>query len=169
MARVFILLSTNQEPEQNLRACLSLLREKCQIEQVSSVYETAPVGDLYKNNFLDAVVQLITDLSPLDFREQVLGAIETQLGRNRRQPNDGNIPIDLDILLWDNLSFDYGSKPWHVPDRKITREIHLARPLAELAPDYTNPEDGHTLREIAASLAETGLILRPDIQLDKHG
>lgn len=166
MAQVFLLLSTNFEPEQNLNTCLSLLREKCVIRQISSVYETAPVGEIYKNNFLDAVVHLETDLAPLAFREEVLGQIEQVLGRSRHQPPDGNIPIDLDILLWDNLSFDFGSKPWHVPDRKITREIHLALPLAELAPDYTHPEDGRTLREISQSLSTEGLVSRPDVKLE---
>lgn len=165
--RVFVLLSSNFDAEKNLRGSLALLHSHCRVEAVSSVYETAPIGEVYRDNFLDAVVQLRTSLSPSEFRQHILGTIEYQLGRERTPNKSGfqTIPIDLDILLWNQDSLDFGSKPWHVPDRKIVREAHLAVPLAELAPDYIHPEDGRTLRHIAQSLPQEGLVLRDDILL----
>lgn len=163
MNRVCILMSTNHEPEANLRACLAALREQTSIQAISKVYETEPVGEIYTEKFLDAIVLLETNHAPVDFREQVLLPIEKRLGRVKGTPT---IPIDLDILLWNTDSFDFGYKPWHVPDADIVRDIHLAHPLAELLPDYVHPEDGRTLREIAASLPHDGLILRPDITLE---
>ncbi len=165
MNRVFVLLSSNYDAEKNLRASLSLLREKTVIEAISSVYESAPVGECYTANFLDAVVQLQTALCPLEFREGILAPIEQRLGRERPKSGIHMITIDLDILLWNNESFDFGRKPWHVPDKKIIYEAHLAVPLAELMPNYIHPEDGRTLFEIAKMLPEEALILRGDIRL----
>lgn len=165
MNRVFVLLSSNDEAEKNLRASLLLLREKTVIEAVSSVYESAPIGERYSANFLDAVVQLQTPFSPLELREGILAPIEQHLGRERPKSGIQVITIDLDILLWNHESFDFGRKPWHVPDRKIIYEAHLAVPLAELAPDYLHPEDGRILLEIARTLPAEDLILRGDIRL----
>lgn len=168
MNRVFVLLSSNHDPEKNLPAGLALLQEKSRVEAISSVYESAPVGEGYQANFLDAVAELRTNLCPSEFRNDILGQIEQRLGRERPGMQAGFhvITIDLDILLWNQESFDFGPKPWHVPDRKIVREAHLAVPLAELAPDYVHPEDGRTLLKIAKSLPHEGLTLRQDIRLD---
>ncbi len=129
-------------------------------------YETAPVGDTEQANFLNAAVLLETTLSPDAFRQQVIVPIEQQLGR-RRDPANKNAPrtIDLDVALWDTGSFDYGEKLWHVPDENITRFIHVARPLADLAPGYVHPEDGRTLEEIAAALPAKGIMRRDDLIL----
>ncbi|MBZ0310740.1 MAG: 2-amino-4-hydroxy-6-hydroxymethyldihydropteridine diphosphokinase, partial [Anaerolineae bacterium] len=96
MNRVFVLLSSNDEAEKNLRASLLLLREKTVIEAVSSVYESAPIGERYSANFLDAVVQLQTPFSPLELREGILAPIEQHLGRERPKSGIQVITIDLD-------------------------------------------------------------------------
>lgn len=166
MHRVFLSLGSNIEPEASLRACLALLRERCSVLAVSPVYETAPVGYSEQANFLNAAALVETPLSPDAFRAEVIVPIERAL-RRVRDPHNKNAPrtIDLDIALWDQANFDFGAKPWHVPDRDLTRFIHVARPLADLAPDYVHPEDGRTLAEIAASLPAEGLRLREDLQL----
>lgn len=167
MNRVFILLSSNDQPYQHFKKCLALLKEQCAIKKISSIYETAPVGAHYKDNFWDAVVMLETTLSPFDFKMDVLDSIENQLGRKRTTQNGYiSIPIDLDILLWGNKSFEFGSKPWRVPDPKILDQAHLAIPLAEIAPDYLYPQTGRSLRDIADSLSHEGLILRSDLKLE---
>lgn len=167
MHRVFLSLGSNIKPEDNLRACLQLLREKCTVLAVSPVYETAPVGYTKQANFLNAAVLLETPLTPEQFRLAVIVPIEQALKRVR-DPHNKNAPrtIDLDIALWDEESFDFGEKPWHVPDPDVTRFAHVARPLADLAPEAVHPEDGRTLAEIAAALPTEGLWLREDITLD---
>lgn len=168
MHRVFVSLGSNISPEANLRACVRLLRDRCDVLAVSPVYETAPVGYTEQENFLNAAVLLETDLTPERLRAELLDAIEHALKRER-DPLNKNAPrtIDLDIALWDDGSFDYGTKPWHVPDKDITRFIHVARPLADLAPEYVHPEDGRTLANIADALSSAdGLFVREDITLD---
>jgi 7,8-dihydro-6-hydroxymethylpterin-pyrophosphokinase len=53
----------------------------------------------------------------------------------------------------------------HVPDPEILQFSHVARPLADLAPQRRHPETGQTLLEIADSLPSTGLVRRPDLVL----
>jgi len=151
--RVYLSLGSNIDPEANLRACLDLLRARTHLIAVSPVYETAPVGFTTQANFLNAAALVETDLTPEAFRTAVIVPIEQALGRVR-DPANRNAPrtIDVDISLWDDAVFDFGEKPWHVPDRGIVRFSHVARPLADLAPDYVHPEDGRTLARIAASL-----------------
>jgi 2-amino-4-hydroxy-6-hydroxymethyldihydropteridine diphosphokinase len=138
-----------------------LLREQCAVRLRRC---EPPVGRRAAN--LNAAVLLETALAPDEFRRQVIVPIEQQLGR-KRDPANKNAPrtIDLDIALWDEGSFDFGEKPWHVPDANITRFIHVARPLADLAPGYVHPEDGRTLAEIAAALPAEGITRRSDLAL----
>lgn len=166
MAHVHITLGSNINPADNLRACLDLLREKCDVRAVSPVYETAPVGYTAQDNFLNAAVLVQTDLNPDDFRVAVIVPIEAALGRTR-DPANKNAPrtIDLDIALWDHAVLTFGRKPWRVPDPDILRFVHVARPLADISPGYTHPEDGRTLADIALSLSAEGLRRRPDIDL----
>ena len=59
-------------------------------------------------------------------------------------------PIDVDIALWGNTVGEILGRP--VPDPDILRFVHVALPLADLAPDLQHPTDGRTLAEIAGEL-----------------
>ncbi len=163
---VYVALGSNIEPERNLAAAVRLLHERCTVLAVSSAYRTAPQGFTEQADFLNMAVRLTTPLSPITLKHNVLDVIERQLGR-RRDPSNKNTPrtIDLDIALWGNAVFEYGEKPWRVPDRDILRFPHVAIPLAELAPEYVHPETGQTLAEIAAQFDREGII-PVDLRLD---
>ena len=155
---VYLSLGSNIEPEKNLARAVSLLRLKCNVIAVSSVYRTAPQGFSEQPDFLNMAVQITTPLSPESLKTQVLDWIERELGR-RRDPLNKNAPrtIDLDISLWGDEVFEYGSKPWRVPDPDIARFAHVAIPLAELAPDFVHPVEGATLAEIAERFDQSGI------------
>jgi 2-amino-4-hydroxy-6-hydroxymethyldihydropteridine diphosphokinase len=147
----YVSLGSNIEPEANLRKAIELLRTKVTVKQVSSAYRTAPQGYTEQADFLNMAVCIETTFAALTLKEQVLDWIERELGRVR-DPHNKNAPrpIDLDISLWDDAAFEYGAKPWHVPDPDIVRFAHVAIPLAEIAPDYVHPVEQATLAEIAA-------------------
>lgn len=164
--KVFLVLGSNINPVENFRACLKLLQEKFDIWEFSPAYETPPVGFTEQAAFLNAAVCIHTELDPVSIKA-ILQDIENQLGRVR-DPNNKNAPrtIDLDIALWDKAVFTYGEKNWHVPDPDILRFIHLARPLADLAPDYVYPETTDTLTSIAEKLPMNGIARRDDVWAD---
>lgn len=149
--RAFLTLGSNVDPERNLPAGLALLRPHG-LTAISSVYETAPVGTRDHRPFLNAAALVVTDHPPVEFKLTVCRGIEAQLGRVRL-PGDRFAPrtIDLDIALWDDEVLDLLGSP--VPDPDILRHLHVARPLADIAPDLVHPVDGRTLGDIVASLA----------------
>jgi 2-amino-4-hydroxy-6-hydroxymethyldihydropteridine diphosphokinase len=97
---------------ENLRAAVRDLARTgaLHVVRTSSVYETAPVGGPEQGDFLNAVVEISTDLEPRDLLEE-LQRIENELGRVRAV-KDGPRTIDLDLLL-------YGDKEIHEPDLMI--------------------------------------------------
>jgi len=148
---VYVSLGSNIEPEKNLAKAIQLLRTRCSVKQISSVYRTAPQGFPDQPDFLNMAVCVETPLAPVTFKTEVLDWIERELGRVR-DPHNKNAPrtIDLDISLWDDAVFEYGEKPWRVPDPDIVQFAHVAIPLAEITPDYVHPVEGVTLAEIAS-------------------
>ena len=68
------------------------------VVNVSSIYETDPVGYEDQDLFLNMVAQINTDLSPIEFLDACL-KIEIELGR-KREIRWGPRTIDLDILLY---------------------------------------------------------------------
>jgi 2-amino-4-hydroxy-6-hydroxymethyldihydropteridine diphosphokinase len=150
-AIVYVSLGSNIEPETNLKQAIQLLRTRSKIQVISSAYRTAPQGFLEQADFLNMAVCVETTLDPTPFKKDVLDWIERELGRVR-DPQNKNAPrtIDLDISLWDAAVFEYGDKPWRVPDPDISKFAHVAIPLAEIAPDYMHPIEQITLSKIAA-------------------
>ncbi|WP_310820739.1 2-amino-4-hydroxy-6-hydroxymethyldihydropteridine diphosphokinase [Stratiformator vulcanicus] len=166
MHRAFVGIGSNIDPEQNLPAAIELLASHGEILAVSRVYETAPVGFTDQADFLNAAVLVATELSPEQFLSDVVGEIETRLGRVRDPENKmGPRTIDLDLALFDDLVGEYAGRT--LPDGDIFRYAFLAIPLAELDPDYRHPTDGRTLAEIAASFENRldGMVLRDDVDL----
>ncbi len=161
--RVFVALSSNIHPEENLLSATRLLTERCTLLAVSPVYETLPIGNLDQPNFLNAAVLLETPLAAADLKDQVLLDIEQQLGRVHTSDKHSPRTIALDIALYNTDILDIGS--CHIPDPDILKYAHLAVPLADLAPEYRHPETGQTLREIAEHVTMGGIVRRDDLRL----
>ena len=127
------------------------MTDDCRIEKLSSAYITPPQGFADQDDFWNAAVKVTTDLSTITLKHEVLDVIERKLKRVR-DPNNKNAPrtIDLDISLWNDEVFDYGEKPWHIPDPDILRFAHVVIPLAEIAPNYVHPLEKIPLAQIAA-------------------
>jgi len=101
--------------------------------RMSSVYETAPQGEvLDQPDFLNAVVEIETDLSP----EELLAhckRIESELGRQAGGVRHGPRPIDIDILLLGEV--EYESDRLRIPHRDLENRRFVLEPLLELAPE----------------------------------
>ncbi|HEY4711482.1 MAG TPA: 2-amino-4-hydroxy-6-hydroxymethyldihydropteridine diphosphokinase, partial [Dehalococcoidia bacterium] len=86
--------------EENLCQALTLLSLKVNLEEVSSVYKTKPVGYKEQPLFLNLVCRISTNLPPEEL-SHLAKDIETRMGR---VPSFLNAPriIDIDILFYDN-------------------------------------------------------------------
>jgi 2-amino-4-hydroxy-6-hydroxymethyldihydropteridine diphosphokinase len=156
MTQVYLSLGSNIAAEINLPRSVHLLKKQIIINKASSVWETVPVGTTGPN-FLNAVVACDVIQTINDLKEKILQPIENQLGRVRVADKYAPRTIDLDIIIYNDL----------VIEKRIWELVFLAVPLAELIPDYLNPETGETLILTAEKLKkENWLKLRPDINLD---
>lgn len=105
-----------------------------------------------------------TEIAPEDLRS-LLRRIEGVLGRVRSEDKYAARPIDLDLVLYDDLVID-GSN-LRLPDPDLLTRAYLAVTVAELSPERRHPLTGETLAAIAGRLAPSAcLTSRPDVVLD---
>ncbi len=116
------------------------------VAAVSSVYETAPIGNADAPAFLNGAVLLETELSAAELREQ-LRPIEARMGRVRTANPNAPRTMDLDLVLYNDARLSDGK--WQVPDPHILERPFMAQALAEIAPDYVHPVVGLTLGQLA--------------------
>lgn len=116
------------------------------LAQVSSLYDTAPVGELDQPNFLNAVAQLETELTARQLLWNLL-LIERRLGRVRHATQRyGPRTIDLDLLFYGNLVLD--EPDLTLPHPELHRRAFVLVPLAELEPGLLHPTLGETVTEL---------------------
>ncbi len=153
--RVYLSLGSNIEPEINLPEGIARLAEACRLVRISRVWETAPA---YTSgpNFLNAACLLVTGLSASDLKLKVLRLIEEEMGRVRSADKNAPRPIDLDIIIYDDV----------VLEPRIWAEAFLAIPLADLLPDLKNSASGETLKNVAHRFESTSAVkLRPEVKI----
>jgi GTP cyclohydrolase-4 len=132
----------------NLAWALHVLSQKMGMGQVSSVYDTAPVGNTAQPHFLNLVCGATTSLTPTELLS-FIKEIETDMGRQPGPPNSPR-PIDIDILFYDNQIINIPGLI--VPHPRLTERAFVLIPLAEIAPDFVHPVLGKMISKILNSL-----------------
>ena len=143
MATVFLGLGSNVDPHQNLRLAISELQRRYGPLEISSVYENAAVG-FDGSDFLNLVVRLSTEESPADMHAHI-ESIHVMAGRERGNAKFISRPLDIDLLLYDDLVLD--EPPITLPRGDVLEYSFVLRPLQELAPDLVHPVTGLTMTE----------------------
>ncbi len=138
----------------HLLAAIAALREEgVEVDAVSSYYETEPVGEILDQpDFLNAVARIRTDLEPealLDLCKR----IEADRGREFRAPRHSPRPLDIDLLLLDDV--ELSTDRLTLPHREATSRRFVLVPLLELDPELTLP-NGARLADALAALPPDG-------------
>ncbi|MBB3142489.1 2-amino-4-hydroxy-6-hydroxymethyldihydropteridine diphosphokinase [Halomonas organivorans] len=120
--------------------------------QASSRYASRPVGPADQPDFVNAVAELSTRLSPLALLDQ-LQALEQRHGRVRGR-RWGPRTLDLDLLLFDQRRL--ATPRLTLPHPEMVRRAFVLVPLAELDPELELP-DGRHVATLAIALDQTGL------------
>lgn len=136
-----------------LAEALQRLRDVIDIQNISSVYETEPVGYLDQPRFLNIACCGNTWLSPEELLHFIKN-IEITVGR---QPSFRNGPraIDIDILLYDDLQIV--EDHLIIPHPRMTERAFVLAPLAEIAPTVVEPVSGQTAQELLGSVSQAGV------------
>lgn len=148
MATALIALGSNlQQPETQVSKAIAVLASTpgLSLIKASSLYATAPVGYDNQPDFINAVVQVATEM-PAPQLMQLLLDIEQTFGRERPFPNAPRI-LDLDLLDYDGMQLD--TELLKLPHPRMHERGFVILPLAEIVPDFMLPQ-GQTVVEWTA-------------------
>ncbi len=161
MHRVYLSLGSNLGDRlDQLREALNHIRAFSGILQISPCYETRPVGYQDQPDFLNLTCLIATELSPHELLKE-LKDIEQRMGR---QPSFRNAPrpIDLDILLFDDLVLN--SPDLVIPHPRMSERAFVLAPLADIAPEIIHPDLHLTAPEMLELVDRNGIqLFSPDL------
>lgn len=150
LGRVILSLGSNQgDRVRHLERGLERLRAHVDLEAVSSIYETQPVGLRDQPWFLNLVCQGTTRLRPramLEFIQEV----ERTEGR-KRSLRFGPRTLDIDIIAYDDRVID--DPDLQLPHPRMAERAFVLEPLVEIAPDWRHPRLKRTARELHAEVS----------------
>ncbi len=142
-----------------MRKAVNKIEQECEVEIVSSIYETKPLENLNQENFLNAVIKILTDYSLIDLFN-FLKNIEKELGRNKTD-RWGDREIDLDILFYNEIV--YSDEIITVPHKGIIKRDFVLVPLCEIEPNLIHPEIKQKICDISVDDSEKCIIRKlPD-------
>ncbi|MGT2832882.1 2-amino-4-hydroxy-6-hydroxymethyldihydropteridine diphosphokinase [Streptococcus halotolerans] len=157
MTVVFLSLGSNMGDKlAYLNQAIQALSEipQTQLVNVSSFYQTVAWGKTDQDDFVNAAVELETNLEALEVLRECQ-QIEKDLDRVRHE-HWGPRTIDIDILL-------YGKETFNMPDLKVphpymTERAFVLVPLAELTENVMIPNTGQTVLEALSRLSHEDVV-----------
>ncbi len=137
---------------ENLLAAVAALPEHgVEVLASSSVYETEPVGlVLDQREFFNACLRVETAHGPEELLD-ACKAVERSLGRQSGGIRHGPRPIDVDVLLLDDVQLV--SDRLTLPHAEVSSRRFVLVPLLELDPQMALP-DGRRLADALEALGE---------------
>ncbi len=128
-------------------------REGIILERISLPYLSAPVGMSSNFWFSNAVGQLQASRSAGEVLDILLDT-ENRLGRTRDGKKQGyqDRKIDLDLLYFGETVID--TPRLTVPHPHRSERLFVLAPLADIAPDFVDPETGSTVLEMRRHLQQ---------------
>lgn len=139
---VYLGLGSNlADPIQQIKTSLLDLQNlpHTQKQQHSQLYRTNPLGPSDQPNFINAVVQLHSELAP-EILLNELQQIEQQHGRNRGLDRWGPRTLDIDIMLYGNAQLTTANLT--IPHPELLNRDFWLIPLYEIAPNLILPNGG---------------------------
>ncbi|WP_223703346.1 2-amino-4-hydroxy-6-hydroxymethyldihydropteridine diphosphokinase [Sutcliffiella deserti] len=128
----YIALGSNQgERQAILQSAIKSIMEdsRIQLEKVSSIYETDPVGYTDQARFLNMVIKVNTSYAALELLK-FLQSTENIFGR-KRDIRWGPRTLDLDILLYNQENIE--NEELIIPHPRMWERAFVLTPLLEIA------------------------------------
>jgi 2-amino-4-hydroxy-6-hydroxymethyldihydropteridine diphosphokinase len=112
-----------------------ITQEVGSIIKESSIYQTQAWGVKNQPDFLNQVIVIETNLSPLAILEKCL-MVEIELGRKRLK-KWGERTIDIDLLFYNNEIIQ--TENLQIPHPRISERNFILFPLNEIIPNFIHP------------------------------
>ena len=130
-----------------------------QLLALSPLYQSKAIGPGEQPDYVNAAAALETQLPPLELLHQ-LQAIENEQGRKRGPVRWVARTLDLDLLLFDNISLK--TEELTIPHPRMTERNFVLFPLRDLAtqlsPALALP-DGRSIADLAHNCSDDGICL----------
>jgi 2-amino-4-hydroxy-6-hydroxymethyldihydropteridine diphosphokinase len=156
MTIAYIGLGSNlSDPAEQIKQAVTAINKiaDSQILQCSSLYFSQPMGPQDQPKYMNAVLELETNLSAIALLD-ILQAIENNAGRVRKENRWGARILDLDILLFGHEIIN--SERLTIPHYGMKSREFVLTPLAQIAPTLILP-DGDQVSELSQRLDQKGL------------
>ena len=119
----------------------------------SSLYRSTPMGPQDQPDYVNAVMAIATDLSPMALL-RCLQSIENNQGRVRAGEQWGARTLDLDVLMYGDQKIDLPDLT--VPHKGLADRSFVLYPLFEIAPQLLVPGKG-SIANLVATCPLAGL------------
>jgi 2-amino-4-hydroxy-6-hydroxymethyldihydropteridine diphosphokinase len=144
----------------NLRAARKTILSTANVKEPvlsSAIYVTEPVGcEPGAEKFFNAVVEFEYDGDPADLLEQLI-QIEEGLGRKRNHQQNVSRTIDIDLLYCGDQWIN--DKQLQLPHPRLHLREFVLRPLADIRPDLTLPDQKKSIRELLNEFERSGEVI----------
>ena len=156
--QVYLSLGSNRgDRVANLRRAVEELgKSGVKVQRVSLYYKTEPVGFGPQAWFLNCAVEASTEFMPMQLLKAVK-SVERALGR-RPGVNKGPRPIDIDILLYENVVVR--TAVLIIPHERMNERRFVLIPLRELAPAVRHPVSRRTVTELLQDSPDLSQVVR---------
>lgn len=153
MAIVYLGLGSNLgDKELNLKqATNNINRQIGKVIALSAYYYSAPLGFKSKNNFVNSVIKIETNLQAMEILRQTQ-QIEKQMGRTTKSHNKEYTDriIDIDILLYDDNIMQ--NSELEIPHPQLHLREFVLFPLKEISPELIHPTLNRTIESLAKDI-----------------
>lgn len=142
----------------DVQACFTETRDEVhalpgtRVSASSRLYQTPPLGPPGQADYLNAVIEIKTDLQPMALLD-ALQNIENCHGRLRHK-HWGPRTLDLDIMAIDALILD--TERLQLPHPHLQNRQFVLRPLCDIAPNWQHPRSGKIATVLLQELLMAG-------------
>ena len=140
MVEAVLSIGSNCDRERHITAALDALSKQFGALSISPVYESIATDG--SGTYYNLVVIFRTQLDLVSLK-QTLRAIESQQDRQR---TTDEVTIDLDLLLYDNLSDVIDGI--QLPHKAIINCAYVLRPISDLLPDQIHPSTNKSYKRM---------------------
>ena len=139
---------------QNIDIAISYIESSnIKVKKRSSFYETPSYPNKKDPKFVNVVIEISTNLSPVDLASVVI-SIEEKLERKRFKKNEPRT-CDIDIIDYNGkiINFKYKDLEFTVPHIKLTSRNFVLLPLQEILPKWRHPKTNETISALIRKLS----------------